>query len=68
MGWNCMECGELLIPEGYMGVKSKAGDLNVQHNKCPKCGAECITVFRSKGHKDNYLGSVKIWPDSMEAV
>ena len=63
MGWNCMECGALLIPKEEMTVDSKAGNLSVGRNICSECGAEFITVFRWHGSKNNYLGLVKIWPD-----
>ena len=63
MGWNCMECGDLLKPKEKMIVESHAGHLSVEFMGCPRCKAEYITVFRAMGGKNNYLGQVKIWPD-----
>jgi hypothetical protein len=49
-----------------MTIETKSGFIEVQHLVCPDCGAEYITVFRSMGHGNNYLGLVKIWLDYEE--
>lgn len=59
-----MECGDLLKPKGKMILDTKAGGLSVEYMVCLGCGAEFVTVFRFMGAGNNYLGLVKIWPDT----